>query len=238
MRSLCFALCFAVPCTVLFAQDTQDVKPSDKTTEFKSNIEKVSYAIGLNVGRQFQQQGLQLDADKVALGIATILNGKDPVLTAEEIKVAFELFEQQMNAEQAKLSADNQAAAEKFLAENAKKPGVKTTKSGLQYQVLTSGSGATPTAKNTVSTHYRGKLINGKMFDESYRGEKPTAEEEPVSFPVTGVIAGWTEALQLMKEGDKFRLFIKPELAYGERGPGPIGPNSLLIFDIELISVK
>ena len=238
MRSLCFALCFVVPCTVLLAQDAKDVKPSDKMTEFKSNKEKVSYAIGLNVGRQFQQQGLNLDVENVALGIATILNGEEPVLTPEEMQAAFKLFEEEMNAQQAKLSAENMAAAEKFLAENAKKPGVKTTKSGLQYTVLSSGSGATPTARNTVSTHYRGKLLSGKVFDESYKGEAPTAAETPVSFPVTGVIPGWTEALQLMKEGDKFRLFIKPELAYGERGPGSIGPNSLLIFDIELLSVK
>lgn len=235
MRTLCFVLCLMAPCTAMFAQDA---KAPDKKTVFETDLEKVSYAIGLNVGRQFLQEGLELDVDKVAMGIATVLNGSDPVLTPEEIQTAFKLFGAAREAKLNKAKAENAAAAKKFLAENAKKPGVKVTKSGLQYQVLKSGSGATPTSDNTVATHYRGKMLNGKVFDESYKGETPTADEKPVSFGVTQVIGGWTEALQLMKEGDKYRLFIKPELAYGERGPGSIGPNSLLIFDIELISVK
>lgn len=215
------------------------VKAQEKAPEFPTVKDKVSYAIGMNVARQFKQQGLDLNVEKVALGMATILKDSDPLLTDEQIKAAFEEFETQQREAAEKLAKDNSAAAEKFLAQNAKKPGVKTTKSGLQYQVIREGTGTTPTTKNTVSTHYRGKLIDGTVFDESYKGKEPTEDDKPVSFPVTKVIKGWTEAVQLMKEGAKYRLFIKPELAYGERGPSPkIGPNSLLIFDIELLKVK
>ena len=126
-----------------------------------------------------------------------------------------------------------------FLAENAKKPGVKTTKSGLQYLVLKAGTGETPTAQSTVTTHYKGRLINGSIFDSSYQGEEPAAGDQPISFPVGRVIGGWTEALQLMKVGDRWRLFIPSNLAYGERGSPPkIGPNETLIFEIELVGVK
>lgn len=231
MRFLC--------CTLLMLTTSAgSAQTIDKKVEFKSNKEKVSYAIGMNVARQFQQQGLDLDVDKFALGVAAVLKGLDPALSAEEIQKAFETFEAEQAAERKKLGETNLAAAKKFLEENGKKPGIKTTKSGLQYQVLKEGTGATPTSDNTVSTHYRGKLLSGKIFDESYKEDTPTGADKPVSFGVTQVISGWTEALQLMKEGAKYRLFIKPELAYGENGPGSIGPNSLLIFDIELLGIK
>ena len=129
-------------------------------------------------------------------------------------------------------NADNLAQAEAFLAENAKKEGIQTTASGLQYQVLESGSGKTPLLTDTVVTHYAGRFVDGAEFDSSI------ARGEPLSFPVTGVIAGWTEALQLMQEGDKWQLFIPPHLAYGENGVGPIPGNSALVFDIQLIEVK
>lgn len=211
----------------------------EKAPEFNTVKDKVSYAIGMNVARQFKQQGLDLDIEKVALGMATILKDSKPLLTEQQIAAAFQDFEKQQREKSEQLAKDNAAAAEKYLKENAAKPGIKTTKSGLQYMVLKEGTGATPTKENTVATHYRGKLINGTVFDESYTGKEPTDDDKPVSFGVTQVIKGWTEALQLMKEGSKYRLFIKPELAYGERGPSPkIGPNSLLIFDIELLKVK
>lgn len=232
MRSICCSILLLATCSVCVGQST------DKKVEFKSNKEKVSYAIGINVARQFKQQGIDLDVEKFALGVTATLQDLDPALTAEEIQKAFEAFEAERAAERKKLAATNMAAAKKFLEENAKKPGVKTTKSGLQYKVLKEGTGATPTSDNTVSTHYRGKLLSGKVFDESYKEDSPTGAEQPVSFGVTQVISGWTEALQLMKEGAKYRLFIKPELAYGENGPGSIGPNSLLIFDIELMGIK
>jgi len=136
-----------------------------------------------------------------------------------------------INEAKAKMD-DNKAKGEAFLAENAKQEGITVTASGLQYKVITSGSGATPTLSDTVETHYTGKFLDGSEFDSS------VSRGQPLTFPVTGVIAGWTEALQLMQEGDKWQLFIPSDLAYGERGVGPIPANATLIFDIELISVK
>jgi len=215
----------------------QDVEKT-ATLEFKTAQDKVSYGIGMNIGRQFKSQGLELNIKNLTLGIAAVLEGTEPALTQAEIQAAFAEFEAERAAVAAKLGETNLAAAKKFLVENVKKEGVKSTKSGLQYMVITEGTGQTPTAKDTVSTHYRGKLLSGKMFDESYEGAEPTPEDEPVSFGVTQVIPGWTEALQLMKVGSKYRLFISPDLAYGPNGPDSIGPNSLLIFDIELIGLK
>lgn len=211
---------------------------ADEKIEFKTLEEKVSYGLGLNVGRSISGQVEGLDLEKFFAGVTAAVNQKDPQLTPEELQTAFEAFQKKMAEKAAKQAEENLEAARKFLLENKKKPGVKTTKTGLQYLVLEEGSGATPTSDSTVSTHYRGKLINGKVFDESYKGDAPAAGERPVSFGVTQVIPGWTEALQLMKVGAKYRLFIRPDLAYGERAPGSIPPNSLLIFDIQLISVK
>jgi FKBP-type peptidyl-prolyl cis-trans isomerase FklB len=153
------------------------------------------------------------------------------------MKEAFEAFQKEVVAKQevkAKESADkNLKAGEAFLAENAKKEGVVTLPSGLQYKVIEAGSGKTPKASDTVTVNYRGTLIDGKEFDSSYK------RGEPATFPVSGVIAGWTEALQLMKEGAKWQLVIPPGLAYGEKGAGPvIGPNSTLVFEVELIKVQ
>ena len=211
---------------------------ADEKIEFKTLEEKVSYGLGLNVGRSISGQVEGLDLEKFFAGVTAAVNQKDPQLTPEELQTAFEAFQKKMAEKAAKQAEENLEAARKFLLENKKKPGVKTTKTGLQYLVLEEGSGATPTSDSTVSTHYRGKLINGKVFDESYKGDAPAAGERPVSFGVTQVIPGWTEALQLMKVGAKYRLLIRPDLAYGERAPGSIPPNSLLIFDIQLISVK
>ena len=135
-------------------------------------------------------------------------------------------------------AAKNLEDGKAFLAANKAKDGVKVTKSGLQYIVLKEGTGAVPTRASTVSTHYRGKLIDGTVFDNSYEGDDPTEADTPTSFGVTQVIKGWTEALQLMKVGAKYRLFLPSELAYGENGPAGIGPNSVLVFDIELVASK
>ena len=199
--------------------------------ELKTVGDKVSYAVGLNIGRNLQQQGIEVDLKLLTAGIAASLAGTEPALTNEEVQAAFAEY-------QAEKTKAGMATVRKFLEDNAKNKGVKQTKSGLQYVVLREGTGEKPTAKSTVSTHYRGKLINGNVFDESYKGDAPTEADRPVSFGVTQVIGGWTEALQLMKVGAKYRLFIPPGLAYGERGQATIPPNSLLIFDIELISVK
>ncbi len=199
--------------------------------EFKTVGDKVSYAVGLNIGRSLQQQGLDVDLKMLTAGIAAILSDTKPALTDEQVQAAFMEYQ----SEKAKAGKE---IVRKFLDENAKQKGVQQTKSGMQYQVLREGSGEKPTTQSTVSTHYRGKLINGKVFDESYKGVAPVETDRPVSFGVTQVISGWTEALQLMKVGAKYRLFIPPELAYGDRGQSSIPPNSLLIFDIELVSIK
>jgi FKBP-type peptidyl-prolyl cis-trans isomerase FklB len=168
--------------------------------------------------------------------VTDALAGKT-VLSEEEMKEVMMGFQKEMmaklQAKQASAGAENTAAGKTFREENAKKDGVKVLPSGLQYKVLKSGSGKTPTATDKVSTHYHGTLIDGTVFDSSVeRGE-------PVSFPVDGVIPGWTEALLLMKEGDKWQLVVPPDLAYGERGAGGrIGPNSTLIFEVELLSVE
>lgn len=218
--------CLAIAITssqLLVAQDAaQLTTPRDK----------VSYAIGMSIGRNIKQQGLPLNVQMIALGIQTILEGKEPLIDQEAIQAASTAFDEEVAAEAMKPVAA-------FLAANGKKEGVKTTKSGLQYIVLREGTGATPTTESRVSTHYRGTLMDGTtVFDQSYEGEAPTAADEPVEFGVTQVIKGWTEALQLMKVGAKYRLFIPPGLAYGKNGPPSIGPNKLLIFDIELLDSK
>lgn len=204
-------------------------------SELKTNREKVSYAIGRNIGTQFQQQELDVDPRIVAAGIASILNGTESLLTDDQMQAAFEAFREEMKQAQAEKAKQNKVEATKFLTENAKKDGVRQTKTGLQYLVLKEGTGDTPATDHKVAAHYRGTFLNGKVFDESYEGDVPTDDESPREFPVTGVIAGWTEALQLMKVGSKYRLFITPELAYGENGRPGIPGNSLLIFDLELV---
>lgn len=197
--------------------------------------QKVSYAIGVQMGTSMRDQGVDVDPKTLASGLADALAGK-PGLTDAELTQIMQEFRTQMMAKlQAKQQADsakNAKAGEEFLAANGKKEGVKTTASGLQYKVVKSGSGKTPGPKDTVKVHYHGTLVDGTVFDSSVdRGE-------PVTFPVDGVIPGWTEALQLMKVGDKFQLFIPAKLAYGENGPPKIGPNSALIFDVELLGIE
>jgi len=173
----------------------------------------------------------------LAKGLKDSYNGDNTLLTEDQARQAIEDFQKTLMAKKAetmqKLSEKNKADGEKFLAENAKKEGVKSLPSGLQYKEITPGMGKSPKATDTVTVHYKGTLIEGTEFDSSYK------RGEPATFPVSGVIAGWTEALQLMKEGAKWQLFIPPNLAYGERGAGPdIGPNATLIFEVELITVK
>ena len=204
--------------------------------ELKDAKQKSSYAIGMDIGANFKRQDIDVDAKALAAGIADALAGKAQLSDAEQRQVLTELRTQLMGkaeARQKEAGGKNQIEGEKFLAENKKKEGVKTTASGLQYKVLKSGNGKTPKATDTVKVHYQGTLIDGTVFDSSIeRGE-------PATFPVNGVIPGWTEVLQLMKEGDKWQVFIPSQLAYGAQGAGPkIGPNSTLIFDVELLSIE
>lgn len=184
-----------------------------------------SYAIGLDMGKSFGATKVAIDLESLVAGFRDGLAGKDPQYPAEVCSQALQqLGKEQMKAMQEK---DKQ-----YLVTNAKAQGVQTTPSGLQYKVLKQGTGATPTKADTVTVHYRGKLVNGQVFDESYGGE-------PASFGVGQVIPGWTEALQLMKVGDKFEVVIPAELGYGARGAGDvIPPNSTLIFEVELLGVK
>jgi FKBP-type peptidyl-prolyl cis-trans isomerase FklB len=198
---------------------------------------RLGYSIGMDIGSTLKRQSIEVDADWLAKGLKDAYTGGKTLLTEEEARAQIQEFQKKLMEKQAEamkqLSEKNKAEGEKFLAENAKKEGVKTLPSGLQYKVITPGTGKTPKATDTVTTHYKGTLIDGTEFDSSYK------RGEPATFPVAGVIPGWTEALQLMKEGAKWQLFLPPSLAYGERGAGrDIGPNATLIFDVELISVQ
>ncbi|MGL4827603.1 MAG: FKBP-type peptidyl-prolyl cis-trans isomerase [Vibrionaceae bacterium] len=201
--------------------------------QFDTVEQKASYGIGLQMGQQLAASRLQnLQVDAIAVGIAHALQGLAPAIAVDDINHALrELHDQ---AEQQRLEQGKKAGAAgaKFLQENAKRSEVKTTGSGLQYEVLTQGSGKIPTSKDTVSVHYHGTLIDGQVFDSSVeRGQ-------PAQFGVTAVIKGWVEALQLMPVGSKWRLYIPHELAYGERGAGEaIAPYSALIFDVELLAI-
>jgi FKBP-type peptidyl-prolyl cis-trans isomerase FklB len=184
-----------------------------------------------------KRDAIDVDADLLVKGLKDSLSGGKTLMSDEEYRETMAAFQKEMMEKQvaaAKAAAEqNKKEGEAFLAENGKKKGVVTLPSGMQYKVIKSGKGKTPTSGDTVETHYRGTLIDGTEFDSSYkRGQTAT-------FPVSGVIPGWTEALQKMKEGDKWQLFIPPNLAYGERGAGrDIGPNATLIFEVELIAVK
>jgi len=210
---------------------------SQQPTQLKDEKDKVSYSIGLDIGTTFKKQKMDINADVLMAGIKDGQTGAKPLLSEEQVKETMTAFSKSMVEKQtaaAKEAAEKNAAeGEKFLAENKTKEGVKTTPSGLQYKVLHEGSGASPKETDTVVTQYRGTLINGTEFDSSYK------RNEPTTFPVNRVIKGWTEALQMMKPGAKYQLFIPANLAYGERGAGQdIGPNETLIFEIELLSVK
>ncbi|MFY9270109.1 MAG: FKBP-type peptidyl-prolyl cis-trans isomerase [Candidatus Manganitrophaceae bacterium] len=206
-------------------------------SDLKTQKDKVSYSIGLDIGKNFKDQSIEIDAKLLAQGIQDAISGGKRLLTEEEIQGVMTAFRQEMQAKaaaQAKLVGDkNLKEGEAFLAENKKKKGVVTLPSGVQYKIITAGTGKKPKPTDTVTTNYKGTLIDGTEFDSSYkRGEAAT-------FPVQGVIPGWTEALQLMPVGSKWELVIPPALAYGPRGAGQaIGPNATLIFEVELLSIQ
>jgi len=204
----------------------------DKPSQFKDQKEKFSYAVGLNIGMNFKRQNIDVSPDVVLAGLKDGIAGT-PKMTMEQIRDTMTTFEKDMQQKETEAGKKNGADADKFLADNKKKDGVKTTASGLQYKVLKEGNGAQPKSSDTVTVNYRGTLMDGTEFDSSYK------RGQPATFPVGGVIKGWTEALQLMKVGSKFQLFIPPNLAYGEHSPTPqIPANSLLIFEVELMNVQ
>lgn len=197
--------------------------------------QRISYSIGADIGNNFKRNDIEVDVKALAAGMADALAGKT-ALTDAEIRDTIAAFRTEMmekfQKKQEELAQKNLKEGEEFLAANAKKEGVKVTKSGLQYQVIKSGKGKTPKATDSVKAHYHGTLIDGTVFDSSVE------RNEPAVFPVSGVIPGWTEVLQMMKEGDKWKVFIPAKLAYGERGAGQkIPPNSVLVFEIELLEV-
>lgn len=215
----------------------EGVVMAQKKVTPKTKKEKVSYSIGVNVGKNMKMQELDLDQKLLLQGIKDGLNDSKIVMSEKEIEETLNAFQQEMMSKvQAKQKIDrdkNKKEGDAFLAANKQKEGVVTLPSGLQYRILTNGTGPKPTAGDTVQCHYRGTLINGTEFDSSIKRGKPA------EFPLGKVIKGWTEALQLMPVGSKWQLFIPSELAYGEHGAGQIiGPNATLIFEVELLSIK
>lgn len=202
--------------------------------------QQASYVIGRNIGNDLRRNDIEIEPQGFLAGVTDALTDAKPKWSDAELQAAMQWFQQEMQQKAAgrmqqmqQAGAANKQQAAKFLAENKTKPGVKATPSGLQYKVLQQGNGPSPTAADSVKCHYRGTLLNGTVFDSSYdRGE-------PAEFPVSGVIKGWTEALQMMKVGDKWQLFVPADLAYGDDPPGPpIQPGSLLVFDVELLDIN
>ncbi len=195
--------------------------------------QRASYSIGYDIGRNLgSQPGITFDQTALASGLADALAKKDARLTPEEMQAAFASMQEQASKAAATLGEANLKASTAFLETNKAKPGIQTTASGLQYEIIKSGTGAKPKPENTVEVHYHGTLIDGTVFDSSVQ------RGQTIEFGVTRVIPGWVEALQLMSVGDKWRLFIPPGLGYGARAAGKIPPNSALIFEVELIAIK
>jgi FKBP-type peptidyl-prolyl cis-trans isomerase len=227
---------------LLFFSCGQGEKPKTKTqsetpvTSIDSEEQKISYAMGYNMGNNFRQIYPNLDIDSLIQGIIDSINQKESLMTNDEIqKTLMQLQENMRKSQQVQKKAkaeENKIEGEKFLKENAKKKGIKVTKSGLQYQIIKPGNGPQPKVNDTVKVNYRGTFIDGNEFDSSYK------RGVPASFPLNRVISGWTEGLQLMKVGSKYKFFIPSELAYKEHGAPPtIGPNVTLIFEVELLEI-
>jgi len=203
--------------------------------ELPTQKEKFSYALGMNIGSNLHRQSVPIDPDILLRGLKDTLAGNPTLLTEDEERTVLTEVQNDIRKQmQEKMKAQGEAnkkEGEAFLAANKTKEGVVTLPSGLQYKILLAGTGPKPTTSDTVTVNYRGTLVNGTEFDSSYKRGQPT------TFPVAGVIKGWTEALQLMPVGSKWQLFIPSDLAYGERGPGDIGPNATLIFEVELLKI-
>jgi FKBP-type peptidyl-prolyl cis-trans isomerase FklB len=234
----------ATPKPATAAKPATTAKPhtatAAKTTQpltLKTQKDKLSYAIGMNIGQSMKKDSLDIDPAIVQRGLKDAMSGAKPLMTDEEAKTVMTEFRTAMTkkkeAEAQQVGEANKQAGQQFLAANKDKPGVVTLPSGLQYKILKDGTGPKPTATDTVVCNYRGTLINGTEFDSSYKGG------QPATFPVNQVIKGWTEVLQLMPVGSKWQVFVPSDLAYGSHSPAPeIGPNSMLIFEIDLLSIQ
>ena len=211
--------------------------PSSSAVGLTTAKQKASYGIGMELGNNLKQQQVEVDLPALIKGLSDGQTGAKQAISAQELDTAMQEFQKEHVARVKELRATqgekNKKEGADFLAANKNKEGVKTTPSGLQYKVIKSGAGVTPTASDTVTAHYKGTLLDGSVFDSSYD------RNEPITIPANAVIKGWTEALTMMKVGDKWQLFIPAELAYGEKGAGgAIGPNAVLQFDVELLDVK
>jgi FKBP-type peptidyl-prolyl cis-trans isomerase FklB len=212
---------------------TQNAAPASPAAVIQSDDQKISYGIGHNMGSSIaRDNSLTIDQAALMAGITDGLAKAKPRVPDAEIEAAFTALRQKIAATQAAAGAKQLALGNEYLEKNKAKPGVKVTASGLQYEVLKTGSGPKPTTTNTVKVHYHGTLIDGTVFDSSVQ------RNEPIEFPLTGVIQGWVEALQMMSVGDKWKLTIPPAIAYGPRGKGDIPPNAVLIFEVELLGIK
>jgi FKBP-type peptidyl-prolyl cis-trans isomerase FklB len=223
VRSVALAVALLFLASSLYAADA---------VTLKTKKEKLSYIIGVQTANDMKRQAIDVDPAILTKGLQDAMLGNKLLISDQEAKDFMAAFQKERVEERKKLGEKNKQEGTIFLAENKKKEGVKTLPSGLQYKVIKEGTGKMPKASDTVVTQYKGTLLNGTEFDSSYR------RNEPATFPVNGIIRGWAEALLLMKEGSKWELFVPPELAYGEQGAGPIGPNATLIFEVELVSVK
>ena len=202
------------------------------SVKIDSDEQKVSYAIGQQIGNNLKADGVEADPNVVAAAISDVLKGEKARVEQGELMAAMQRVREKVMNKQREEAQKNLGASASFLEENKKKAGVKTTASGLQYEVVTEGQGTAPKDSDVVKVHYKGTLVSGQEFDSSY------SRNQPAEFPVNGVIPGWTEALKLMKSGAKYKLVIPPNLAYGEAGRPGIPPNSVLLFEVELLEVK
>lgn len=219
--------------TILSLAAVTAIPLSASATELKTEKQKFSYIIGYQIGFNLKREGTEIDPSLLSEAVQDALNGSKPKLSREEMQATMKAVQQRKAEERRALLEKNEKAGREFLAANKKKKGVVELPSGLQYKIIKEGSGAKPTANDTVTVNYKGTLINGKQFDSSYdRGQ-------PATFPVNGVIQGWQEALQLMKVGSKWEIYVPAKLAYGVRGAGSdIGPNETLVFQVELLGIK
>ena len=229
-KSVVFFAFFVLIAMAIQAQTSDKVKLTTKK-------DSVSYAIGMDIAVNLKSQNIDVSPEILAKGLMDNLLSKNLMLTEEQKTKVIEAFQQEHSKKQEEMATqkanENIKAGQDFLAKNAKKPGVKTTASGLQYEVITEGTGKTPASTSKVTVHYEGTLVDGTVFDSSYK------RGETISFPLNGVIQGWQEGLQLMKEGGKVKLYIPSNLGYGEKGAGNIIPgNSTLIFTVELFKVE
>ncbi|MDH4246319.1 MAG: FKBP-type peptidyl-prolyl cis-trans isomerase [Deltaproteobacteria bacterium] len=227
-----FLLMLLIPAALLAGGGEATAQGAPKTKE-----ERISYAIGVNIGTSLKSQGIPVKTDMLSKGLTDAFKGGKMQMTEAEVQKVLTDFRQEQQEKQMNTMKEqgekNKKEGSAFLAANAKKPGIKVTQSGLQYKVMTEGTGKMPGPDNSVVAHYRGTLIDGQEFDSSH------SRGQPAEFPVKGVIPGWTEVLQLMKTGAKYMVYIPSELAYGERGAPPrIGPHAALVFEIELLEVK